>query len=186
MFTIDFAEDFSGLSSSQIKRLEDKGVITPEKIRGAKYYNYSDIYVLRLVRILRSNKIKATNISSAFEYLRNLGPDQPLSSYVLLHDSKYVYTVIDGKTLMDSEEQKKLINTSKWGQLILKEKVINASQWGQLVLDGIIELQAVGTELEKTRCRMNQYVSKLKKDSEKALKAKKKIYSIDELNQLLA
>lgn len=162
MFTSDFAEAFSGLSSSQIKRLEVEGLLKPEKSRGVKYYTYGDIYILRVVKILLRAGIKSFKIESAFQYLRDLKPEDPLSSFVLLHDNNEVYTVID------------------------LSKLIQASTWGQLMLDNVPQLIAVGSELEQTRQKMNNYVADLKQAASKASKAKSKIYSADDLDRLFA
>lgn len=161
MFTLDFAEDFSGLSEAQIARLERLGILQPKKQRGAKYYTYGDIYILRVHRILLEQGLKPSKISDALEYLRGLKPDQPLSSFVLLFNNKDVFTIIDGNE-------------------------IAASKWGQMLLKGTVEMIALGSELESLRRKMNSYVNGVKQDAESARKAKGKIYKIDQLDKLFA
>lgn len=165
MWTLDFAEDFSGLSTSQIHRLEQKGIITPVKRRGAKYYEFGDIYVLRLYRLLRRAGIAYTNITHAFEYLKQLGNETPLSSFLLGYDNKHVFTYFH-------------------------PGLVNATQGGQIILDGTLPVLSVGTELEGVRLRMQREAKSLKRSTVKAVKEKEKgllkSYTKDTLNQLLA
>jgi DNA-binding transcriptional MerR regulator len=163
MFTSDFAEAFSGLSSSQIKRLEDSGLLKPERSRGVKYYTYGDIYILRVIKILLREGLKNFTIESAFQYLRDLKPEDPLSSFVLLHDNKDVYTVIDGTQFL-----------------------VQASTWGQMMLNDVPQVFAVGSELEQTRLKMNSYVASLKTAAQQAKTAKAKVYAVDDLDRLFA
>lgn len=159
MFTSDFAEDFSGLSLSQIKSLEDKGILEPVKKGRSKYYGYGDIYILRIFKILKRQGVQHANIRNAYEYLRTLNPEQSLSSFLLLHDRKHVYTVIDGNHL-------------------------NASKFGQMILNGTIKMIAVGSELEQMRCQMNEYVETLHKKADQPVRLKK--FASSDLAKLLA
>lgn len=159
MFTSDFAADFSGLTIGQIKTLEEKGLLFPIKQGRSKYYGYGDIYILRIFKILRRSGIHYANISAAYEYLKDLRADQPLSSFILLHDKKEVYTVIDGNN-------------------------IKASRYGQMILKGTLKLIAVGSELEEMRRRMNHYVLDLKRKSKQTHSLK--TVSLTQLAKLLA
>jgi len=95
MWLIDFAEDFSGLKSHQIYRLVHKGILRPSKNKNAYYFSYTDIYVLRIFRILKREGLSHLDISNAYEYLNELDPNKPLSSFSLFHDSKSVITIMD-------------------------------------------------------------------------------------------
>jgi DNA-binding transcriptional MerR regulator len=161
MFTSDFAEDFSGLSQGQILQLEKKGILTPSRQRGLKYYSFNDIYVLKTIRILRREGIKHLKIENAFEYLRTISPEDSLSSFVLLHDFKEVYSVIDGRKLQ-------------------------ASRYGQLVLESVLDLIAVGSELEATRKVMAHFVKEIKRASQAAQKGKIVTYSPEDIQRLTA
>jgi DNA-binding transcriptional MerR regulator len=162
MFTSDFASDFSGLSSRQILALEKTGVLMPCRERGIKYYTFGDIYVLRVFRILQRLGIRHPKIKNAFQYLRELKPEDPLSSFVLLHDGREVYSILDGKQL------------------------ISASQYGQRILEGVIQLEAIGSELELTRRALRRCVEDIHSRSAQERKAKRKSYSSDDLDQLFA
>jgi DNA-binding transcriptional MerR regulator len=161
MFTIDFAADFSGIPESQIASLEKKGILNPEKHGRSKHYRYGDIYTLRLVGLFRKAGIKLCHIEAAYEYLSELKPDQTLTSFILLHDGKEVFAVVDGNTL-------------------------SASRFGQRIFDGTIQMLAVGMELEQLRLNMNAYVIDLKDSAEKLKKQKLKRFSSADLSKLLA
>lgn len=161
MFTIDFAADFSGLSESKINALEKKGILKPRRHGRSRYYGYSDIYILRIIKILRGLGIRHIDISAAYEFLKDIRPEQPLSSFTLLHDYHKVYALIDGKTL------------------------VNASAWGQQIFEGTIQMEAIGSELERLRKNINGYVSSIKKSAAYAQKYAK-TYNADELDDILA
>lgn len=161
MFTVDFASDFSGLSESKISTLEKKGILKPEKHGRSRYYTYADIYILRIFKILLSLGIKNVDISAAYEYLKDLRPDQPLSSFSLLHDQKKVYAILDSREL------------------------VNASAWGQRILEGTIQLEAIGSELERLRKGINSYVTGLKRSAAHA-KRTGKVVTSEDLEKLLA
>lgn len=130
MWLIDFAEDFSGLKSHQIHRLVHKGILRPSKNKNAYYFSYTDIYVLRIFRILKREGLSHLDISNAYEYLNELDPNKPLSSFSLFHDSKSVITIMD-----------------------TTEYYINASKHGQLNLP-VLKVNSIGSELEGLRCAM--------------------------------
>jgi len=161
MFTVDYAADFSGLTEKRISTLEKKGILSPEKHARARYYSYGDIYILRVVRILRASGIHLSNIEAAYEYLKALKPDQPLTSFILLHDGKEVYALLDGNT-------------------------VSATRFGQMILEGTVKMIAVGSELEALRLKMNGYVDNLKKASQELKKKKLQRYSAEDLSKLLA
>jgi DNA-binding transcriptional MerR regulator len=133
MWLIDYAEDFSTLKQSQIYTLIKKNILKPEKKSGVYYFSYTDIYVLRIFRILKREGLSHLNIENAYGYLVNLKEDEPLSAYVLFHDGNSVYTIEN-----------------------LHSYLINASKGGQLTLPDCIQVQAIGSELDALRQRMNQ------------------------------
>lgn len=161
MFTVDFAADFSGLSESRISALEKKGILKPERHGRSRYYTYPDIYVLRIFKILLGLGIRNVDISAAYEYLKDLKPDQPLSSFSLLHDNRKIYAILDSKEL------------------------VNASAWGQRILEGTIQLEAIGSELERLRKGINDYVSGVKKTAARVRKTGIRV-TADDLDEMLA
>jgi DNA-binding transcriptional MerR regulator len=130
MWLIDFAEDFSGLKSNQIHRLVHKGILRPSKSKNAYYFSYTDIYVLRIFRILKREGLSHLDISNAYEYLKEVDSTKPLSSFSLFHDGTSVITIMDPV-----------------------EYRINASKHGQLNLP-VREIKSIGPELEGLRCAM--------------------------------
>ena len=64
-WTIYYAEDFSGVSQTQIRRLIQKGVLKPEKHGRAHNFGYTDIYVLRVFKILQRQGLEHLDISQA-------------------------------------------------------------------------------------------------------------------------
>ena len=161
MFTSDFAEDFSGLSQKQIRSLEKAGALTPIREHGCKYYNYTDICILKTAKILKRNGIKPSTIKNALEYLQDLDIQQPLTSFILLHDRQSVYA-------------------------LLENRKVNASKWGQMVLDGTIETIALGSELEHTRQAMRNYVSEMSRRINDKSPQKVVQYSPEKLKKLMA
>jgi len=162
MFTTDFAEDFSGLTARQILALEKKAILVPERQYGQKYYSYNDIYILRMIKLLKRDGIHLKKIEMAYEYLRTLKPEDPLSSFTILHDRKEVYEASTELTVI-------------------------ASKWGQLTIPGVLTLYSVGSELETTRLSMNHYVNALlksKKDYETG-KVKGEMVNIQALKKML-
>jgi hypothetical protein len=133
MWLIDYAEDFSTLKQAQIYALVKKNILKPEKKSGVYYFSYTDIYVLRIFKILKREGLSHLNIENAYGYLVNLDENKPLSSYALLHDGISVYTIQD-----------------------LDYYLINASKGGQLTLPDCIKFQSIGTELDALRQRMNK------------------------------
>jgi hypothetical protein len=133
MWLIDYAEDFSTLKQAQIYALVKKNILKPEKKSGVYYFSYTDIYVLRIFKILKREGLSHLNIENAYGYLANLKEDEPLSSYILFHDGSSVYTIETLHTYL-----------------------INASKGGQLTLPELIKVQAIGSELDAIRQRMNQ------------------------------
>ncbi len=133
MFTADFASDFSGLTEKQIYQLEKKGFLKPQRQHGLKYYTFGDIYVLRVIRILKRQGIRPLKVADAFTSLRQLDSERPLSAFILLHDGKEVYTIEDDLTLI-------------------------VSRYGQLVMDDVLQLEAIGSELERTRLAMRRFL----------------------------
>jgi DNA-binding transcriptional MerR regulator len=161
MFTVDFAADFSGLTEARINALEKKGILSPEKHSRSRYYTYGDIYILRIVKILRLSGIRLANIEAAYAYLKGLKPDQPLTSFILLHDGNEVYALVDGNT-------------------------VSATRYGQMIIKGTIKMIAVGSELESLRRKMNRYVDSVKKSASDLKKKALKRYSVEDLSKLLA
>ena len=129
MWTLDFASDFSGLSGFQIRNLEKKEILSPTRANGCKHYTFQDVLILRLIRILKAEGIHYSRITNAFEYLRHWDPEKPLSSYVLVHDKRDVFSLMDAGP-------------------------VNATQFGQIYLQGIKNLHAIGSALERTRKAM--------------------------------
>lgn len=130
---IDYAEDFSGLSQAQIRNLVKKEILKPKKQNNAFYFSYTDIYILRIFRILRRCGLKHLSISSAFDYLKQVSPQQVLSSYALFHNSVDVFTIMD-----------------------CTQYYVMASQGGQLILPETLQIISVGSELEAIRKSMQR------------------------------
>lgn len=164
MYPLDFVESFTGLSSSQIKRLENEGVVIPQRVSGMKYYSFTDVYVMRTTEILLREGIKPHKISRAYDCLKNLKPDKPLSSFILFHD---------GKEILDFTDNPKII-ASRYGQIV-QEDLINAS----------VRAVAIGTELDSTRRKILKYKQGLE-DRAIDVKKTRKTYKIDDLKKLFA
>lgn len=137
MWLIDFAEDFSGLKRHQIYRLVRKGILQPVKEHQAYYFSYTDIYVLRIFSILKREGLSYLNISNAYECLKSLDPEKPLSSFTLFHDGKRVITILD-----------------------MSDYLVNLSKYGQLNLP-VLKLYSVGTELDGLRRVMRKQEARL-------------------------
>jgi DNA-binding transcriptional MerR regulator len=156
---MDFAEDFSGLKSHQIRRLIQKKILHPVKNQNAYYFSYTDIYVLRIFRILKREGLSHLDISNAYEYLNEIESDKPLSSFSLFHDGKSVITIMD-----------------------TSEYYINASKHGQLNLP-FVKVHSIGSELESIRRVMKKEEVHLKRLTD--LNVKESI-SLDDLDSWLA
>jgi len=158
MWSLDFTEDFTLLPAKVIKDLEAQGVVTPQEPHGERYYSFQDILILRTIALLQKTRIDWHAIGNTLDYLKTVRPNTPLSSFVLLHDGKHVYTILDGNQ-------------------------IRTSQWGQRILEDTIQLFALGSELERTRQAIRRYEQKILK-RQRAKTAK--VYSPDEWQALLA
>jgi DNA-binding transcriptional MerR regulator len=163
MWPTEFAEDFSGLTAKQIRELEKLRILTPKRDGRAKYYQYSDILILRIIRILKREGIRYNKSRDAYSFLRNLKTSQPLTSYVILHDKQEIYTVVDGNLLI-------------------------ASKGGQHQIPEVIEpiLLAVGTELESTRKAVQRIEHEMRTAQHQIQNGEIYTYSNEELSRLLA
>ena len=162
MYPLDMVSSLTGLSENQIYRLEKEGVIKPQHRSGMKYYSFLDIYVLKITAIARRSGIKFRNIGYAYDCLKVLKPDKKLSSFTLFHD---------GNEILDFTDDIKII----------------ASKYGQIVEHGLlphVEPLALGSELELTRQKFEDFSSDLKK-RKAAIKKNGRSVSLEEIHSML-
>lgn len=146
MWLIDYAEDFSKLTQAQIYSLVKKGILLPQKKHHAFYFSFQDIMIMRTFKLLKANGLSYLNVEKAYEYLRTLKEDEPLTSFVLYHDKKDVYTKNE------------------------REQMLNATKQGQLVLAEAMQLLPLGMALEETRVSMWQVSKRLVQMNEQSFK----------------
>ncbi|HEY9678641.1 MAG TPA: MerR family transcriptional regulator [Drouetiella sp.] len=151
-FQLDLASEFSGLSLSEIRVLRSKGVVKPERTRQGFKYSFSDILVLRLVRVLKAAGIKVRNIAKAHEYLSDINPEKSLASYML-----YI-----------NRESKSILYV---GENPTEGVLVNATQYGQLVAKNLLVALPIGTYLEEVR----KSILKLDSDLDAGLRTTKTI-----------
>lgn len=162
MYPLDMVSSLTGLSEKQIYRLEKDGVINPRHQSGMKYYSFLDIYVLKITAIARRSGIQFKNIGYAYDCLKELKPEKKLSSFTLFHD---------GNEILDFTDDIKII----------------ASKYGQIVDQGLlphVQPLALGSELELTRQKFEDFSSNLKK-RKAAIKKSGKPVSSEEIHSLL-
>lgn len=163
MWPTEFVEDFSGLNAKQIRELEKLDILSPKHEGKAKYYSYSDILILRVIRILKRYGIRYNKSRDAYKYLRELKPSQSLTSFVILHDKREVYSVVDGDLLIPSKG-------------------------GQHVIPDVVKphLLAVGSELDSTRKAIRRLEQQVRTAKRQIERGEIYIYSDEELNKFLA
>ena len=151
-FQLELASDYSGLSTGEIRALRQNGLVSPEKTKEGFRYSFSDLLVLRLVRVLKAEGIRLRNIASAHKYLKGINPDKSLASYKLYIDDS-------AKSILYVGEQPQT------------ESLVDATKFGQLALKNLLTILPVGKYLEQTR----QEVRKFDSDLHKGLHARKTI-----------
>jgi DNA-binding transcriptional MerR regulator len=164
MYPLDFVESFTGLSASQIRDLEKKGILHPKKEKGMKFYGFVEIYILKMTAILQKQGIRLEKISRAYDCLKNLKPDKPLSSFILFHNGKEVFDLTDDPVII----------ASRYGQIASRD-----------LLGATLQPVAIGSQLEATRRNIMSWTQEIKR-REKEVKKQDKLYTIDDVGQLFA
>ncbi|MFN7310801.1 MAG: hypothetical protein ACK5T0_05455 [Vampirovibrionales bacterium] len=157
MFPRDFVMTHTGLSSRVIDRFEKVCAFKVKKIRGAKYYDISQLITFRLIAFLKAEGIRLNNIEYASKYLQKLKPEESLSSLCLFHDGTNIIDLMNDPPLILNKE----------GQTVLRE-VKGAS------------CVAVGGVLSETKRNVTQAITNLQEQRDTALEDCKPV-SVDNL-----
>jgi hypothetical protein len=135
-FSLEVAEDMTGLKKSEIDSLRRYGVVGPGKTKQGYLYSFVDLLMLRLVKQLRLNDVTLKNIGRAHEYIADIDPTKNLSGYKLYVRTDTREIVFFGDQDSDNDKRKLLIN---------------ASEFGQLLHANVLLIIPVGKQLEKVR-----------------------------------
>lgn len=131
-FQVDLAADFTGLSTREIDWLRQSGMVSPERTSEGYRYSFTDLLMLRLVRVLKDHGVKARDIKQAHEYLEHLDPSRRLSRLKL-------YIRDDNKSILYLGEAPEV------------DSLVSLTDWGQLVVKGVLTIIPVGNHLEAMR-----------------------------------
>lgn len=115
-FTIAQAFHLTGISTGMIDYLCRTEVIKPShsnlKVKGkARLFTFSDILILRTIKVLTERGIKPSKLKDAFKSLRKKYPN------ITSENLPYRYLVTDGKWAFLKNEDDILENLNKSGQL---------------------------------------------------------------------
>lgn len=117
-FALDMASDFCGLSKGEIKWLVSQKVVAPKKDKtGSFVYSFSELLMLRLIKLLKDNGVRVKNVKKARDYLKDIDPNHDLTNiqlYVRSDRQQILY-------LGEDPQQHTLVNMSEFGQLVGKK-----------------------------------------------------------------
>ena len=132
-FTADMASDFTGLTPGEIEWLRSQGIVLPKRAKAGYYiYTFTELLMMRLVKLLKLNKIKVKNIKKSKDYLKNIEPSKRLFNLKLyIHSSS-------GDILYLGEEPQNNV-------------MVNMTKFGQLMAQNLLDILPVGRDLEELR-----------------------------------
>lgn len=131
-FALDMASDFTGLSKGEIDWLRKQRIVSPQRTRSGMKYAFSELLMLRLVRLLKLSRVPVKNIKAARAYLKDIDPSKDLTK-VKLHvrsDTRQILYL---------------------GEKPQKGMLVNLNQYGQLQAENLLEIIPVGYDLEHLR-----------------------------------
>lgn len=132
-FALDMASDFCGLSKGEIKWLVSQKVVAPKKDKtGSFVYSFSELLMLRLIKLLKDNGVRVKNVKKAREYLKDIDPNHDLTNIQLYVRSDRQQILYLGEDPQD--------NT-----------LVNMSEFGQLVGKNLLHIIPVGKKMESMR-----------------------------------
>jgi len=164
MYTLDFACAIADLKEDYIRKIEESGAIQVKKIRGMKYYDFRDIYILKIASVLKREGVKFSKITNAFDCLKSLKPEKPLSAFTLFHNGKEVLDLTDDPSII----------ASRYGQIVEKK-----------LLGNTIKAVAIGSELDLTKRQMIEAERFLKLRA-KEVKKQSNVHTLSAVRKLLA
>ncbi|MBX9689228.1 MAG: MerR family transcriptional regulator [Candidatus Obscuribacterales bacterium] len=157
-FALDMASEFTGLSKGEIRWLVKTGIITPQRDgNGAFCYAFRELLMLRLVKLLKINRVKVKDIKQARKYIRTIDEKKDLTKIQL-----YLRTDTNDILYLGEQPQDGVF--------------VNMSKFGQLVQKNALSILPVGRDLE----HMRSEVVDLDKSLSNRMKSKK-LVSMDEV-----
>jgi len=150
-FSLDMASDISALSKGEIRWLLKQGILSPAKDEhGANVFSFSELLMLRLVRLLKVMRVRVKNIKRARQYIKQMDPGKDLTNVML-----YMDTGTHELLYLGEKPQKGIL--------------VNINKSGQLQPRQLLAILPVGPDLEF----MRRDVIDLDKTLSKRLKSKK-------------
>ncbi|MBZ0189530.1 MAG: MerR family transcriptional regulator [Candidatus Obscuribacterales bacterium] len=131
-FALDMASDVTGLSKGEIRWLIKQKILSPKKVAGGYQYTFSELLMLRLVRLLKMNRVRVKNIKRAREYIKGVDPSKDLTNMKLYVQANTQEILYIGEHPQDGIH-------------------VNMSEFGQLVASNLLEILPVGRDLEHMR-----------------------------------
>jgi len=131
-FSLDMASDFTGLRPGEIDWLRQQGIVAPKKKASRYVYTFTDLLVLRLVRRLKINDIRVSNVKKAKNYLGSIDPEKSLINVTLYIGAR------TGQIYYIGEEPQ-------------QDVMVSITQQGQLVRKDFVWAIPIGKDLERVR-----------------------------------
>jgi hypothetical protein len=157
-FALDMASEMSGLSKGEIRWLGQQRILGPEKdAQGSFKYNFSELLMLRVVRLLKLNRVKVKDIKKARGFIREIDPTRDLTNIQL-------YVRSDTREILYVGEEPQ------------RGVLVNMSQFGQLIQKNLLTILPIGRDLE----HMKQEIVDLDQTLASRVKSKK-LVSLDDV-----
>lgn len=128
-FALDMASDVTGLSKGEIRWLIKQKILAPKKVAGGYQYSFSELLMLRLVRLLKLNRVRVKNIKRAREYIKEIDPSKDLTNMKLYVQANTQEILYIGEHPQDGVH-------------------VNMSDFGQLVASNLLDILPIGRDLE--------------------------------------